>query len=108
MRPGGPWDDLRTSGSTTKDTLRSMFEFHLFSIYLRTILTVFLSTLDQNRRPWVSFGMLGASTLHPGAPRDDPGSILGHGEYKKGHFEVQWLRSRLGFYRFLADLGDLF
>ena len=53
---------------------------------------------------WVSFGMLGASTLASwrslGRSWDDPGTL---GGTKKG-----LVRSRLRFYRFLVDFGDPF
>ena len=54
--------------------------------------------------PWVSFGMLGASTLASwrslGRSWDDPGTLEGT---RKGP-----VRSRLGFYRFFGDFGDPF
>ena len=54
--------------------------------------------------PWVSFGMLGASTLASwgtlGRSWDDPGTL--------GSTRKDTVRSRLGFYRFLNDLGDPF
>ena len=53
---------------------------------------------------WVSFGMLGASTLASwrslGRSWDDPGTLEGT---RKGP-----VRSRLGFYRFFGDFGDPF
>ena len=53
---------------------------------------------------WVSFGMLGASTLASwrslGRSWDDPGTL---GGTRKGP-----VRSRLGFYRFFVDLADPF
>ena len=36
-RPGGPWDDLGTFGSTTKDTLRSRLSFLLILSKLRDV-----------------------------------------------------------------------
>ena len=52
--------------------------------------------------PWVSFGMLGAFTLVPwwnlGPSWDDPGTL--------GSTREDPLRSRLEFYRFLADYRD--
>ena len=52
----------------------------------------------------MSFGMLGASTLPScgtlGRSWDDPGTL---GSTRKDN-----VRSRLGFYRFLVDLGDQF
>ena len=54
--------------------------------------------------PWVSFGMLGASTLSSwgtlGRSWDDPGTL--------GSTKKDTVRSRLGLYRFLSDLGDPF
>ena len=54
--------------------------------------------------PWVSFGMLGASTLASwgtlGRSWDDPGILEGTRKYP--------VRSRLGFYRFFVDFGDPF
>ena len=54
--------------------------------------------------PWVSFGMLGASTLASwrslGRSWDDPGTLEGT---RKGP-----VRSRLGFYRSFGDFGDPF
>ena len=54
--------------------------------------------------PWVSFGMLGASTLASwgtlGRSWDDPGTLEGT--------RKDFVRSRLGFYRFFIDLGDPF
>ena len=54
--------------------------------------------------PWVSFGMLGASTLVSWGTRgrswDDPGTLEGT--------RKDPVRSRLGFYRFFIDLGDYF
>ena len=51
--------------------------------------------------PWVSFGMLGASTLASwgtlGRSWDDPGTL--------GSTREDTVRSRLGFYLFFADLG---
>ena len=41
-RPGGPWDDLGTLGSTAKDTLRSMPGFSIvFRRFRERILIVF-------------------------------------------------------------------
>ena len=52
----------------------------------------------------MSFGMLGASTLASwgtlGRSWDDPGTL--------GSTRKDTLRPRLGFYRFLVDLGDPF
>ena len=54
--------------------------------------------------PWVSFGMLGASTLASwrilGRSCDDPGTVEGTGE--------EPVRPRLGFYWFFDDFGDPF
>ena len=54
--------------------------------------------------PWVSFGMLGASTLASwrtlGRSCDDPGTVEGTGKDP--------VRSRLGFYWFFDDFGDPF
>ena len=54
--------------------------------------------------PWVSFGMLGASTLASwgtlGRSWDDPGTLEGT--------RKDPVSSRLGFYRFFVDLGDRF
>ena len=54
--------------------------------------------------PWVSFGMLGASTLASwgtlGRSWDDPGTLEGTRKDPVG--------SRLGFYRFFDDFGDPF
>ena len=54
--------------------------------------------------PWVSFGMLGASTLASwrtlGRSCDDPGTVEGTGKDP--------VRSRLGFYWFFDDSGDPF
>ena len=54
--------------------------------------------------PWVSFGMLGASTLASwgtlGRSWDDPGTLEGT--------RKDPVRSRLGFYRFFVDFGDPF
>ena len=52
--------------------------------------------------PWVSFGMLGASTLASwttlGRLWDDPGTLGGIGKDP--------VRSRLGFFQFFVDFGD--
>ena len=89
-RPGGPWADFGTLGSITKDTLRSR--------------PGFLQIFGGFWCPWVSFGMLGASTLPSwgtlGRSWDDPGTL--------GSTRKDTVRSRLGFYRFLVDLGDPF
>ena len=89
-RPGGPWADFGTLGSITKDTLRSRPGFsQIFGGFWC---------------PWVSFGMLGASTLPSwgtlGRSWDDPGTL--------GSTKKDTVRSRLGFYQFLVDLGDPF
>ena len=88
--PGGPWADFGTLGSITKDTLRSR--------------PGFLQIFGGFWCPWVSFGMLGASTLPSwgtlGRSWDDPGTL--------GSTKKDTVRSRLGFYRFFVDLGDPF
>ena len=87
--PGAPWADSGTLGSITKDTLRSRPGYsQIFNGFWC---------------PWVSFGMLGASTLPfwgtLGRSWDDPGTL--------GSTRKDTVRSRLGFYRFFVDLGDL-
>jgi hypothetical protein len=87
-RPGGPWADFGTLGSITKETLRSRPGF------LRSFIGCWC--------PWVSFGMLGASTLPSwgtlGRSWDDPGTL--------GSTKKDTVRSRLGFYRFLVDFRE--
>ena len=59
--------------------------------------------------PWVSFGMLGASTLASWGTWDDPGTIPGRSWDDPGTLEgtrKDLVSSRLGFYRFFVDLGD--
>ena len=82
------WTDFGTPGSMTKDTLRSRPGFLLF--------------FGGFCCPWVSFGMLGASTLPSwgtqGRSWDDPRTL--------GSTRQDTVRSRLGFYRFFVDLGE--
>ena len=84
----GPWADFGILGSITKDTLRSS--------------PGYLPIFNGFWCPRVSFGMLGASTLPfwgtLGRSWDDPGTL--------GSTRKDTARSRLGFYRFLVDLGD--
>ena len=64
----------------------------------------FLQPVPRFMVPCVSFGMLGVSTLASwrtlGRSWDDPGTL----EVTK----KDPVRSRLGFYRFFVDSGDLF
>ena len=93
-RPGGPWDDLGTLGSTTKDTLRSMHGFStIFGGFRDPILEAFLDLWLKKVRLfmlvsrilclvifWLESGCLGLEK-----------QAFGHGSIAKTYFRSNWI-----------------
>ena len=95
-RPGVPWVDLGTAGSTTKDTLRSMVGFHEFSVDLGKPFRHLFIYLGPKKAP---IGVLWhAWRLHFGVLAD-LATILGY----RGAQEQTLLGTGLNFQWFLVD-----